>query len=298
MLQILTLEETQSITNRLKQQDLIALIDILIDTIEKYRNATNIHSYFEVCLLKMMGTIEIDELSSTKPNTLPKIDLRENIEKVETTLEQKVIEQPELINQDEPFNEVVEQELLPELELKTEPEAIVEVIENQDSESFLVETQLQIDNILAFMTAANKESRQQDTLRWKALQELSHELQWAKSARLLLPSEIVASGDDFILLAFMHPENVKAVNDPNNKVGLSQLTNQLLGVSKEVFAITRKAADEAIEIFKVRQVNGTLPKPATIVKEKPKETKKSKEPSLKEQVSSLFGEDIPFITED
>ena len=51
------IEEDKAITilNKRTPRQLLAMIDVLIDTAEKYRFASDINSYFEVALLKMMG---------------------------------------------------------------------------------------------------------------------------------------------------------------------------------------------------------------------------------------------------
>jgi DNA polymerase III subunit gamma/tau len=55
LLQIATEDEVKHILAKKSANDLLKMIDIFIETMDKYRNATNIHSYFEVALLKMMS---------------------------------------------------------------------------------------------------------------------------------------------------------------------------------------------------------------------------------------------------
>lgn len=298
LLQILTIEEIQTITSKINQQDSLQLIDVLIDTMEKYRNATNINSYFEVCLLKMMGIIKLDTAKlSVDVDALVEIPKQQkkvakhqetSNQKAETNIE-KTVESNSSIEskQSEPTIETVLFDSL-------EPETI------QTSKTDMENTvkEIETEEILSYMAAAIKEYRQQDSSNWNKLEELSLQLNWAKTARLLMPSEIVASGEDFILLAISYLEKVKAVNDSKNQKELSDLMIEVLGKEKVVVAITKKAADEAIEEFKQRHTKGTLPKPIKIIKKEHIEDNSSKQPSIRDQVINLFGEDVPFIVEE
>ncbi len=76
------IEEDKAITilNKRTPKQLLAMIDVLIDTAEKYRFASDINSYFEVALLKMMGQDELLE-STTQEAIVEKEKLSSSIEK-------------------------------------------------------------------------------------------------------------------------------------------------------------------------------------------------------------------------
>ncbi len=84
------IEEDKAITilNKRTPRQLLAMIDVLIDTAEKYRFASDINSYFEVALLKMMGQDEKLELKAQE----------ETVEKEKTTsfVEKEVVVEPEV----------------------------------------------------------------------------------------------------------------------------------------------------------------------------------------------------------
>ena len=50
--------EANAIINGKSSRDLLALIDILMETLEKYRTASSAASYFEVAVLKMMAELD------------------------------------------------------------------------------------------------------------------------------------------------------------------------------------------------------------------------------------------------
>ena len=84
------IEEDKAITilNKRTPKQLLAMIDVLIDTAEKYRFASDINSYFEVALLKMMGQDE--QLETTTQEAIVEK------EKLSSSIEKDVVDEPEV----------------------------------------------------------------------------------------------------------------------------------------------------------------------------------------------------------
>ncbi|MEG2171257.1 MAG: DNA polymerase III subunit gamma/tau, partial [Erysipelotrichaceae bacterium] len=107
LLKILTIDEVREVKVNKTTQERLDMIDILMDTYDKYRNAASVSSYFEVCLLKMMNVNEtntkaaIVDQNSLKSKEKPKIVSRE-------TIKLEITEEPEDIplNEDEPIEEM------------------------------------------------------------------------------------------------------------------------------------------------------------------------------------------------
>lgn len=62
-------KEANTIISGRSSRDLLALIDILMETLEKYRTASSAASYFEVAVLKMMA--ELDQSQRPAPQVQP-----------------------------------------------------------------------------------------------------------------------------------------------------------------------------------------------------------------------------------
>ena len=87
------------ILNKRTPRQLLAMIDVLIDTAEKYRFASDINSYFEVALLKMMGDdkdqqpITKDVIIDNKEKTSePEPEVVAEAKRKQTKKKQKIVE--------------------------------------------------------------------------------------------------------------------------------------------------------------------------------------------------------------
>ncbi|MEA5017102.1 MAG: DNA polymerase III subunit gamma/tau [Erysipelotrichaceae bacterium] len=81
LLSRIEVDKAEMILEQKSAKQLLTLIDVLIDTAEKYRFASDINSYFEVALLKMMTVNETVE--SVAQNTTVKSSNQEDITKEE-----------------------------------------------------------------------------------------------------------------------------------------------------------------------------------------------------------------------
>ncbi len=279
ILQIITGEEAAFILSKKNKNEILLLIDILIETFEKYRNATNIHAYFEVCLLKMMSKSDLETQSTTAKiiSKLPEIDVASDKnsdiqQSVVVKKEKPIINQPKL-----DINEAINKSHTP------------------NSSNDLDTRNYTTEEIVQCMVAADKPMRISDQDKWWRVEEYTHELEWAKLARLLVPSEIVISGEKFIVVLVKSKEIADSINETSNDTEYKKLMDLVLGVPKHIIAITKELFESAIIEFKKRNSNNDLPQPIEIEEEK---TEKEQTKTAEEKALDLFGEGIVVVSEE
>ncbi len=280
ILQIITSEEAAFILSKKGPDDLLLMIDILIDTFEKYRNATNIHAYFEVCLLKMMSAadLHVDERSKStiKPLSLEPEGEITQTQKIKSKQKPAPSKQPEVIERD-----------------PTNSDEMVLDLEDETSDEIGIRN-YSIEEIVQCMVAADKNMRMKEQNQWHLIEDYAHELEHAKYARHLMPSDIVVSGEKFVVVVVKSKEVADMINDPSHDSEYKLLMQKILGRPKHVIAITKDVFETAvIEYFKRTEEN-KLPDPIQIEEEKPKNVG----PSVEEKAYDLFGENIVVLNEE
>ena len=218
------------------------MIDILMETMEKYRNASDAASYFEVAALKMMA--EREEVSSH--SLKPQISDQSTREKEPSAKN----------NADEVHETLVEEE-----------EAITEISEPVAEQ--IQETEIKPLNsefILQLLVSADKETRKKDEEIWKLIEGKCHDLDMncAKIANLLRNGRIVASGERFILLCVGYQALANQINDPGLQSELIHFLIENLKLKKHLFAITQEQFKAVTDNFRIRAKQNTLPQPVVL----------------------------------
>jgi DNA polymerase III subunit gamma/tau len=296
-LSVLSVEEAQKLNNYFTADQSIEFMDILMDTLDKYRLSSNSISYFEVALLKMVhhlqnrnnqvvNTVQVKDVISTvvakEPIITKKVD----------SIPETIIEKEELKEEmvtllvDEPFEESVEeQEEM--IEIITD-DSNTEVVEVEDEEDDIKEVQSKpnetdvMDNLfdvqsnqndksasttdllLGLMQTADKEIRVNDEKLWK-MKPYLHHLQFAKLARLLQSSTIKLSSTTFIVVIVDIEEEKHMISDPQLETLIKEFTLELFKVSKKLFCVTKFEWSVALSIFmEIRDKKGQLPPPIHI----------------------------------
>lgn len=242
LLNQLTEDEALQLLEGRSSRELLAMIDILMETMEKYRNASDAASYFEVAALKMMA--EREEVSSH--SLKPQISDQSAREKEPSAKN----------NADEGHETLVEEE-----------EAITEISEPVAEQ--IQETEIKPLNsefILQLLVSADKETRKKDEEIWKLIEGKCHdlELNCAKIANLLRNGRIVASGERFILLCVGYQALANQINDPGLQSELIHFLIENLKLKKHLFAITQEQFKAVTDNFRIRAKQNTLPQPVVL----------------------------------
>lgn len=284
ILQFLDENEAQSILEYHDASTLLAMVDILIDTYEKYRNATNVLAYFEVSLLKMMNILSPLEVVVDQP-IVPAKEIVKEVVPVQAQPTPVAVQEVNTIQKTKAEPQVVANTKIEEAQ-KDETPAVVEV-------SVSVAERYPIEVLVQCMVGGQKDKRIEDNEKWKALSDYASDLKWAKEARWLMPSEIIVSGESYIVVIVKSQAAANLINETNHDQDYHEFTNLILGKPKQVIAITNETFKTAYETFKKQHQANRLPKPYHV------EIKNTvKKETVVEKAVNLFGEALVEVSED
>ena len=268
------------------------MLDILMDTSEKFRYASDVVSYFEIAVMKMLSTVK--EVASDAA-----IDSNQNFSS-NRVVQQSVIQITE--EQKQNFINNADKKEDVSRETSTANSKVVHkeepLLQNQQENVVKKKMSLKIDDqyIIRLLVGANKQERQMDDEKFKELDEYLNELEWAKYANSLKNTEIVASGKNYLVLSTNSEIEAKEINQIESEDSYIKFTNQLLGLPKKIFAIDENQKKKVITKFKELMIQGNLPEPIQI-EIKTKKENKIKEETIEDKLSDLFGDEI-VIMED
>ena len=207
------------------------------------------------------------------------------INQVETQLLNDEVLKEEILEEPIQKEEVVEESPLVDYEEKEELEALDDNVVPEPAENPL---DLDLNEIVQLMVSADKEIRFQDENLFTGIKGYLSDLKWAREAKLLNNTQIVLSGERFILVATRSQVQAREIQEENNMYFLLSFTEELLGTQKQVFAAPSDQFKRAIELFKDLSVSNRLPKPfdsddfVTLNEEEEQDTRT-------EMVRDLFG---------
>lgn len=248
LLSVLNEEEVYEAKVSKTTKERLQMIDELMNTYEKYRFASNVGSYFEVCLLNMMSMEEQSNVS------------RETIQGNTHESVQPVIQEQEKIK---PETEVI----------KETPKTTVKGLDKEF--------------VLSLLVGAQKAYRNEDEIKMKQLSNYYLNPNWARFANLLRDHILVASGEDYIVVAVNNQAVANEINEQDAQGAMIDFMYVLLLKKKKVFAITEDEQRSLIQEFKKRHQEGTLPPAASV----------QVEIDQLELVKNLFGEENIEIEE-
>jgi DNA polymerase III subunit gamma/tau len=263
--------------NRISTDLILKMIEDLMDTSEKYRNASNINAYFEIGLLKL-----VSRLASKTPMA---IEIKEEKQATKKK-DPPIFDEPESV--DMPIIEPVQvdhQEIITHIEeVKTEPLSI-EPEENKE-ESRVFEDEF----LLGLLVAADKEYRKSIGDQWHKFKTYATHPNFARLIPYIEKTELFAANKNFILVHDKNIANIVEINMNSIETLFSQLMEEVFGEAMHVYAITTAKKDQLIAEFLQLQKDNSLPEAPKLEKPKKKSNKKKEVVPLVE-VMNLFGED-------
>ncbi len=280
-------EEVQEILSQSNITKLLAMTDMLMETANKYKGASNVHSYFEVAILKLMD-LQSQADVQVVPQESSSIHLKANMveQKIPNTtivskLEQKITDKeddsmsiPKVIQLDDTTNTA--QQII-EFEAKS----------------------MTTDEILSLMVQGSKEEKLKDSECWKLIERKSREMHCARYAMLLRSSTVAVSGEYFVLIQVDNQAHVNEIQEQIQELE-SFMCNELI-VNKHLFVTTIDQIVYATKQFIERRNAQTLPSPMKltlreiVIKEEKKEDIKEKDLNT---MVNLFGDDFVIVEED
>jgi DNA polymerase-3 subunit gamma/tau len=285
LLMKLTLEEAKDL-NEIPSPIALKMIDDLMETTEKYRSASDVLSYFEIGLLKLIGHLNapISQTATYQQNPIknekPKAVKVEKEIKVEPLIIEKPIQkEPEL---------VVEKEIIVEKATEIELEKDeVKIVPQGDALSFdlnveevkpikkLKNVELNDDFILQLLLSAEKQLRIKDSQNWENVKNHKGDSRYMKVANMVDESTIQASGPQFNLITFENKLKISTVNETNNIDDLAKLTDEVLGRATRLYALSITDYERVRNLFIQLRNEGKLPEKQSL-EFFPKKTPKAK----------------------
>ena len=233
----------------------LAVLDSLMDTYNKFQYASNVLDYIETGLLKTISQ-SYEEKSPVKQE----ISEMKTSEKSEQSYDSPSEKQ---VKSDENHTISYKQrEKVPDLPSDVSRETSKQS-EIKDSKIILEDMFL-----LQLLVGANKQERANDNKKYEQINQFTSDLTYMRPANLLNHTQIIASGDTYLLVAARSDVASKEINEYENTIGFQNFTEKLLGKEKKVFSMDVEQCNRVIQDFKVRMNNHTLPDSAEIVCEK------------------------------
>ena len=233
----------------------LAVLDSLMDTYNKFQYASNILDYIETGLLKTISQ-SYEEKSPVK----------------QEISEMKTSEKSEQ-SYDSPSEKQVKSDENHTISYKQREKATdlpSDVSRETSKQSEIKDSKIILEDmfLLQLLVGANKQERANDNKKYEQIKQFTSDLTYMRPANLLNHTQIIASGDTYLLVATRSDVASKEINEYENTIGFQNFTEKLLGKEKKVFSMDIEQCNRVIQDFKVRMNNHTLPDPAEIVCEK------------------------------
>ena len=266
-------KEVKSVIKEFRSKELVSLIDLLLETIEKYRFTTNVNAYFEVLLIKateLFNSIQpvVQEVKEETP-----VQVIRNIDDLKNKFKEMSIDVS---------RETIE-------EVKEKPIEVTKV-----PEDFSVDYEM----LLEILVDANKVQKEKDLSVWTSFNKYQMDIQYAKYANLLKTAEIVASSEDGLIVMVTNKSIANEINMYSDSDEMQELLFNVLGSGRFVVALTNDERIKLIELFKERRSTNSLPTAKSYVKEKVEVKVNSKPLTVEDKVFQLFGEGNVIIKEE
>ena len=233
----------------------LAVLDSLMDTYNKFQYASNVLDYIETGLLKTISQ-SYEEKSPVKQE----ISEMKTSEKSEQSYDSPSEKQ---VKSDENHTISYKQR-------EKAPDLPSDVSRETSKQSEIKDSKIILEDmfLLQLLVGANKQERANDNKEYEQINQFTSDLTYMRPANLLNHTQIIASGDTYLLVAARSDVASKEINEYENTIGFQNFTEKLLGKEKKVFSMDVEQCNRVIQDFKVRMNNHTLPDPAEIVCEK------------------------------
>lgn len=285
LLRQLSSEQCLNLITQFQYKKRFSMIYLLMDTIDRYKNASNLMSYLEITLLNMMETDEVETEVVSKPVVKKEKKTKTKTEQVEKNVSRETIEESFVLHEELQ----IELPIVPsekKEKIKVELPVIEKTVDRLDDEF-----------VLSLLVGANKPEKAKDNECFSRLGDYCMDIKWARYASLLTQSNILGSGEYHIVLSVDNQAIANEINELDQKNEFNIFTTELLKKNKKIFAVSKEHSKEIIRMFKERMQNHTLP-PAANVHVVEVASNEKKEPTTEEIVVSLFGKDNIVVTEE
>lgn len=279
----------------------LSMIEDLMETSEKYRSASNLLSYFEIGLLKLLSRIGEPKSQNTRPQkSLSEIKVEKKVEKIEKVEsveikapiletevnkvinEETVLQEPVMeIDINEPSNDELMFESIDVEDLKAKPK--------KKQKALLKTETLDRQTILQLLASGDKTKRLDVVSKWDKIQTYLTDLKFGRVAQILVNAGPVALNDGFMVLSHNDKMYVNELNSEDNQELLESFTELVFGLSMRAFAVEVQEVGDITSEFKRLLLENNLPEPIVFEKKKKKVIKQTE--NIEKGLFELFGEE-------
>lgn len=115
------------------------------------------------------------------------------------------------------------------------------------------------EKFLGMLVAADKKTKQKISDHISELKEYLNDLKYARFASALQNIQIMAAGENYMIVHTRHAAERDLINDLEDHQGFEDFTREVFGAPFRVYAVTTDKARELISQFKTRAANKSLP---------------------------------------
>lgn len=280
----------------------LSMIEDLMETADKYRSASNLLSYFEIGMLKLLSRIGEPKHELVKPIQKivnePKVEMAKPVQEITYEPIVEIVKQVEL-PKEEPVQNTVEIE--PKVENTNDEdvttELVFESVEVEDlkqkpkkkGKALLKTESLDRNMILRLLNSGDKQKRLEIHSKWNKIQSYLADMKYGRVAQLLVNSIPVALNDGFMVLSHTDKMYVNELNSEDNQELIEAFTSMLYGFEMKAFAIDTQSVTEITGEFKRLLLENNLPEPIVFEKKKKKVIKQTDD--IEKGLFDLFGEE-------
>ncbi len=276
----------------------LQIIDVLLETYDKYRNAASVASYFEVALLKCMYF----EKDQSQNITAMKNHSHQEQETISVAQKNK----KEDVSRETINTETIEEDKTEDSEAITDIPLVEEINTEemkQEHEETAAEAEpsvkpLKDELLVRLLVGANKPEKMKDMEYMKKIPEYLLDMEWGKYANLLSDCTITASGAQYLIICVENQPIVNEINELDSNNQFLQFTAKIFEKNKKVFAITTEQQKRVIAQFKQAMAANALPEPITFEDLENDLEETIKEKTEQELVEELFGKDHIVVMEE
>lgn len=233
MLNRLNKNQVDFISSNLPKQVRYKMIDTLMTAYDKYRFASSVASYFQICLLEMMD--KCNEKVTNKVEEVNKNVSRETFKK-DKEVKETVVEKKEI-----------------------KKESTIKPLKN--------------DFVLSLLNGANKQDKEIDKKKMESIEKYRLDISVARYVMMIKNTEIIASANTYLVVSTQNQAQANEINELDQNEMFASFIKRWIGKTKKIFAVSKQHGDEIVEEFRIRWKNKTLPAPIHFDIKEHKETK-------------------------
>lgn len=261
----------------------LKLIDILMDTYNKYSYASSIVDYLEAALLKSISESYESPVQSSPSSTFSEIKTQNTQSDFSSELSSEYSQTQIKSAKNTKSNPKNSNESLSDVSRETPW---------QEKNMLSISEKVTWENsyLLRLLVGADKKMRQEESEKFQDLSEYLIDMRDAKFASSLLNSSIIASGKNYIILKSDSQIEADEINELEKIFGYEHFLEKVLGKKKKVFAIANDQVNQLMKEFREARKENRLPEPIEIALDKD-----DKEMEVKEEEIPIVEKIFPTV---